>query len=79
VREVFMSWLSAARPDLVPRYDELYERGAYAPQAERTRISKLVRTPNRSSDPRFSRTEIYARRREERRKSREQPVQKPLF
>ncbi|MBA3808601.1 MAG: radical SAM protein, partial [Solirubrobacterales bacterium] len=30
VREVFMAWLQAARPDLVPRYRELYRRGAYA-------------------------------------------------
>src|SRR3954463_4235936 len=30
VKEVFMSWLSAARPDLTPRYEELYEGRAYA-------------------------------------------------
>ena len=51
VREVFMSWLSAARPDLVPRYEELYERGAYAPPAERKRISRLIRAFNRSARP----------------------------
>ena len=28
VRQVFMDWLSAKRPDLVPRYRELYRRGA---------------------------------------------------
>ena len=43
VKEVFMSWLSAARPDLVPRYDRLYEGRAYAPSAERKRIGALVR------------------------------------
>ncbi len=43
VREVFMDWLRAQRPDLVPRYEELYRRGAYAPQRERERLSRLVR------------------------------------
>ena len=55
VKEVFMSWLSAARPDLVPRYEELYEGRAYAPNAERKRIGSLVRAPNLSHDPRYSR------------------------
>src|ERR1700756_83804 len=32
VRQVFMDWMRSARPDLVPRYQELYRRGAYAPQ-----------------------------------------------
>src|SRR4051812_5748679 len=42
VRAIFMDWLRAQRPDLVPRYEKLYARGAYAPRAERERISKLV-------------------------------------
>ena len=46
-----MSWLSAARPDLVPRYDRLYEGRAYAPNAERKRIGALVRAPNLSHGP----------------------------
>src|SRR5271167_4151861 len=43
VREVFMDWLGAKRPDLVPRYEELYRRGAYAPREERERLSRMVR------------------------------------
>jgi DNA repair photolyase len=43
VRGVFMDWLKSQRPDLVPRYERLYQRGAYAPREERERISKLVR------------------------------------
>jgi len=43
VRGVFMSWLRSYRPDLVERYEELYARGAYAPNAERERLSALVR------------------------------------
>lgn len=43
VRRVFMDWLRSNRPDLVPRYERLYARGAYAPQAERERLTALVR------------------------------------
>jgi DNA repair photolyase len=43
VRGVFMDWLRSYRPDLVPRYEELYARGAYAPAAERERLVGLVR------------------------------------
>jgi DNA repair photolyase len=45
VRQVFMGWLRAQRPDLVPRYERLYRRGAYAPREERARLAKLVRRP----------------------------------
>jgi DNA repair photolyase len=47
VREVFMDWLRSYRPDLVPRYEALYARGAYAPKAERERLSRLVRAGRR--------------------------------
>jgi DNA repair photolyase len=43
VRRVFMDWLKSQRPDLVPRYQELYRKGAYAPREERDRLSRLVR------------------------------------
>src|SRR5450631_2821380 len=43
VRHVFMDWLKSERPDLVARYEELYRRGAYAPQEERERLARLVR------------------------------------
>jgi DNA repair photolyase len=45
VRRVFMDWLRSYRPDLVPRYEELYARGAYAATAERERLVGLVRGP----------------------------------
>jgi DNA repair photolyase len=66
VKEVFMSWLSAARPDLVPRYERLYEGRSYAPNAERKRIGALVRAPNRSTDPRYRRRDQLAERRRRR-------------
>ena len=46
VRGLFMDWLAENRPDLVPRYRELYRRGAYAPQRERRRLGGLVRGPD---------------------------------
>ena len=32
VRGIFLDWLRSQRPDLVARYEELYARGAYAPE-----------------------------------------------
>ncbi len=43
VRQIFMDWLRSERPDLVPRYEELYRRGAYAPRQERDRLARMVR------------------------------------
>ncbi len=43
VKGLFMDWLRARRPDLLPRYETLYGRGAYASKEERERLSKLVR------------------------------------
>ena len=43
VRKVFMGWLEAERPDLVPRYERLYDGRAYAPERERKRLAALVR------------------------------------
>jgi DNA repair photolyase len=55
VRDIVMDWLRSYRPDLVPRYESLYARGAYAPKAERERLSRLVREGRRvtqlSRDP----------------------------
>jgi DNA repair photolyase len=43
VRDVFMEWLREYRPDLVDRYEELYQRGAYLPRGEQERLTALVR------------------------------------
>jgi DNA repair photolyase len=42
VKDITMDWLSSYRPDLVPRYEKLYGRGAYAPPNERDRMGALV-------------------------------------
>ena len=39
-----MDWLRSYKPDLVPRYEELYgENRAYAPKRERERMARLIR------------------------------------
>jgi DNA repair photolyase len=46
VRGLFFEWLREHRQDLLPRYQELYRRGAYADPAERRRLAQLVRGPD---------------------------------
>jgi DNA repair photolyase len=43
VRDIFFDWLRSYRPDLIPRYERLYARGAYVDRGERERIGALVR------------------------------------
>jgi len=43
VREVYMEWLATAYPDLVPRYEEMYKKSAYASSHEKDELSKTVR------------------------------------
>jgi DNA repair photolyase len=42
VRDIWFDWLRENRPDLVPRYEELYTRGAYLSSAERERLGALT-------------------------------------
>jgi DNA repair photolyase len=43
VRGIWFDWLRQYRPDLLPRYEELYERGAYMRADERKRLAALAR------------------------------------
>jgi len=52
VRQIWFEWLEAHRPDLIPRYEQLYARGAYAPPAERQRLQDLATPPGGTSSPR---------------------------
>jgi DNA repair photolyase len=45
VKNLFFEWLRAHRPDLIPLYTRLYQRGAYLHPDERRRISQLVKGP----------------------------------
>jgi DNA repair photolyase len=48
VRDIWFDWLRERRPDLLARYRELYERGAYMRKDEAKRLAALVRRPERS-------------------------------
>ena len=45
VRKIFFDWLREHRPDLLPRYEELYRRGAYLPEAQRREIERPPARP----------------------------------
>jgi len=61
VRGVFMDWLRSQRPDLVPRYEALYARGAYAPKPERERIAGVLAAARRKHPLRGTRTGAFRR------------------
>jgi len=61
VRGVFMDWLRTQRPDLVPRYEQLYARGAYAPKAERQRIAGVLAAGRREHPLRGTRAGTFRR------------------
>jgi DNA repair photolyase len=46
VKNLFFEWLGEHRPDLVPLYKRLYQRGAYLPPDERRRLGQLVKGPD---------------------------------
>ena len=45
VREIFFDWLREHRPDLVPRYERLYAKGAYLSAGERRKIELAAGAP----------------------------------
>src|SRR5581483_2133281 len=55
VRDIWFDWLRGHRPDLVPRYEELYERGAYMRREEADRLAAMVRRGARGGASRRSR------------------------
>jgi DNA repair photolyase len=55
VKEVFFGWMRVHRPDLMPRYEELYRNRSYVTSAEKKRIGDVVesvRPPRRTRRPR---------------------------
>jgi len=67
VREIFFAWLAEHRPDLLPRYEALYAKGAYVPVDERRTIERAAGAPwARTSYPdRFKHRTAGERRRME--------------
>jgi DNA repair photolyase len=48
VREIFLDWLRQYRPELVPRYEELYASGGTMAATERRRLARLVSSGRRA-------------------------------
>jgi DNA repair photolyase len=53
VRDIWFEWLRDNRPDLIPRYEELYARGAYLPAEERERLGALTKRGRRDEPTGF--------------------------
>jgi DNA repair photolyase len=53
VKQLFFEWLKEHRPDLIPRYRDLYRKGAYAAVAERKRLTSMVKGPDLPPDERM--------------------------
>ncbi len=49
VKDVFFAWLEAKRPDLLPRYEQLYRGRSYMHAEQRKRATRAVRGWGRSS------------------------------
>ncbi|UTI62943.1 hypothetical protein NBH00_16450 [Paraconexibacter antarcticus] len=62
VRGVFMDWLRSERPDLVALYEELYERGAYAPERERVRLARLIAQGREARPDAFQGKDVFRTR-----------------
>jgi DNA repair photolyase len=65
VREIWLDWLRQYRPDLVPRYEELYRSGAYMRRPERDELAALARRGKRPR--RFTEEPVRGRQRGRRR------------
>ncbi len=65
VREVFLGWLEAKRPDLLPKYEQLYSGGrAYMRPEQRARVTRAVKGWGRGRGQRLRPGELQAGRRE---------------
>jgi len=69
VRGIFFDWLRAKRPDLIPQYERMYRRGAYAPREYKERVAQLTKT-----SPAFARRYLRDRQEMEEREREERKV-----
>jgi DNA repair photolyase len=77
VKDVFFAWLEAKRPDLLPRYKQLYRGRAYMSPSDRAKLTRRVRGWGRSN--RRSRGHEEKRERPVRLKGEVDPPQPRLF
>jgi DNA repair photolyase len=79
VRDIFFEWLREHRPELLPRYEKLYERGAYVTAEESKRLQALVKRRRRARRPPVEKTERGQTKPAERRERPREHQQKTLF
>jgi DNA repair photolyase len=80
VKDLFFDWLKENRPDLIPRYEELYARGAYMAPAERERLGALVRAPSEDLEEQPMRGRLRpAKATPKPKPAKSPPAQQPLF
>jgi DNA repair photolyase len=72
-KPVFLEWLRATRPELVPRYDALYGNGSEMRRDEQRRLMDLVKPRGRTWETRVR------ERFEQRQATSAPPPQLPLF
>jgi DNA repair photolyase len=73
VRDLWLEWLREHRPDLIPRYERLFQRGAYMQIDERKRLAALVKGPDVSPDERM-RGRVLRRAAKKQKESDDQPT-----
>ncbi len=61
VKGLWFEWLLEHRPDLIPRYQQLYRRGAYMPKDERERLAGMVLGPDLAPGRRMRGTTVPRR------------------
>jgi DNA repair photolyase len=65
VRDVFFGWLKEKRPDLLPRYEKLYDAGrGYMRPTDRIRTAKVVRGWGRGRTSRLKQSDAEKARRD---------------
>jgi len=52
-KQVFLAWLRATRPELLPRYEELYGHGSEMRRDEQHRLTELVKPRGRTWEERM--------------------------
>jgi DNA repair photolyase len=77
VKDVFFAWLEAKRPDLLARYEKLYNGRAYLRPAQRKQISSVVRGWGRGRGVR--KKQVREGVRPDNRPAASAPVQRQLF
>jgi DNA repair photolyase len=78
VRDVFFGWLKEKRPDLLPRYEKLYEGGrGYMRPGDRVRTTRVVKGWGRGRRTKRERAAAKATRRSNPSPSRPAPPPKP--